>query len=288
MTSPNGVRFGIFLPNVGPFGDTQALVELAVAAESAGWDGFFFWDTVLFDLVVKTDIVDPWVALGAVAMMTKTIRLGALVTPLARRRPWKVARESTTVDRLSGGRLIFGAGLGLPADSEFEAFGEDGDNRIRADKLDEGLDLLAAFWAGSPVKHSGEYYTINSPELLPTPLQSPRPPIWIAGWWPNRRPFRRAARWDGIFPEMVGGAVPPPDELAAIVKYVNEHRATTDRPFDFVLNGVTPPDAQKSGEIVAPYLEHGLTWWLEKVDPDNRFSIEAVTERILAGPPAVA
>lgn len=281
------VRYGLFLPNVGPFGDCRALVDLAVAAENAGWDGFFFWDTILFDLSARVDIVDPWVALAAVATATKTLRLGALMTALARRRPWKVAREATTVDRLSGGRLIFGAGLGYPADSEFEAFGEDADNRIRAERLDEGLDLLAALWTGSPVEHSGKHYTVNSPAFLPTPLQAPRPPIWIAGWWPNHRPFRRAAKWDGTFPELIGGEVPSPAELGEIVKYIGEFR-TIDEHFDVVLNGVTPNDPQQAGAIVEPYVDLGLTWWLEKVNEHKRFSIEEVTERILAGPPSLA
>ena len=180
------------------------LLELAQAAEASGWDGFFIWDTMLGDAGTAIDVVDPWVMLGAIAVKTQRVRLGALMTPMARRRPWKVARETATLDRLSNGRLVFGAGLGGPRDVEFDVFGEEGDDRVRAERLDSGLDLLRDLWSGAPTTIPGAAPGLTVPGFRPTPVQTPRPPVWIAGWWPRKAPFRRAARWDGVFPQLVG------------------------------------------------------------------------------------
>jgi alkanesulfonate monooxygenase SsuD/methylene tetrahydromethanopterin reductase-like flavin-dependent oxidoreductase (luciferase family) len=282
---PPSLRYGVFLPNFGPFGRPKILVELARAAEEAGWDGLFIWDHILFDAAAPQDVVDPWVALAGIAAETSRLRIGALMTPVARRRPWKLARETASLDHLSDGRLVFGAGLGFPPDVEFGLFGEETDGRLRADKLDEGLAILAGLWSGEPFAFEGKHYSLRETQFLPAPVQRPRPPVWIAGWWPHRRPFRRAARWDGIFAELPEGAVPTPDDLRAIVAFIDE---TRDRgpDFDVVLNGYTASAPEEAAEAVAPYLDAGLTWWLERVDPTRLFSAESALERIVAGPPA--
>jgi alkanesulfonate monooxygenase SsuD/methylene tetrahydromethanopterin reductase-like flavin-dependent oxidoreductase (luciferase family) len=280
------IRFGVFLPNFGPFGDARALGELAVAAEQSGWDGFFIWDHILFQESPPQDVVDPWVALATIAMRTERVRLGALMTPLARRRPWKVAREAVSVDRLSGGRLTFGAGLGFPPRAEFELFGEDSDDRVRARKLDEALEVLNRLWSGKPFSFRGDHFTVEETTFLPAPVQQPRPPVWVAGWWPNKPPLRRAARWDGVFSELVGGAVPSPEQLRAILAYVHEHR-NSSAPFEAVLGGHTDSDPSRAGETVGPYGDAGLSWWLEKIEPGWRNSISETLERIEAGPPRV-
>jgi alkanesulfonate monooxygenase SsuD/methylene tetrahydromethanopterin reductase-like flavin-dependent oxidoreductase (luciferase family) len=279
------MRYGVFLPNFGPFGDAAVLIELAAEAERVGWDGFFIWDHILFDADQPQNVVDPWVALAGVAMATERIQLGALMTPLARRRPWKVARETATLDRLSGGRLVFGAGLGFPPYAEFGLFSEDTDDRVRAAKLDEGLAIVTGLWTGRKFSFNGEHHRIAETQFLPSPWQHPRPPVWIAGWWPRKAPFRRAARWDGVFPELAEGALPSADDLRSIVAYVKQHR-DGDSPFDVVLNGYTPDDSADAKAGLDAYREAGLTWWLERIDPTRLFSVEEARERILDGPPA--
>ena len=276
----------MFLPNFGPFGDVHALVALAQEAEARRWDGLFIWDHILFDAEECREVVDPWVSLAAIASATSRIRLGALITPLARRRPWKLARETATLDQLSGGRLVLGAGLGFPPAAEFELFGEDGDSRRRAEKLDEGLEILDGLWSGEEFSFEGSHFTIGATRFLPTPVQRPRPPVWIAGWWPNKRPFRRAARWDGIFPELPGGELPSPQDLIEIQVYIGAHR-TAQTPFDVVLNGYSDDDPAEAGAFIQPYRDAGLTWWLERVDPTRRFSIEEARRRIACGPPSI-
>jgi alkanesulfonate monooxygenase SsuD/methylene tetrahydromethanopterin reductase-like flavin-dependent oxidoreductase (luciferase family) len=274
------VRFGVFLPNFGPFADPAALVGLATETEAAGWDGLFLWDHILFG--DAQPVLDPWIGLTAVAAATSRLRLGALVTPVARRRPWKLARETATLDHLSGGRLVFGAGLGFPPDVEFGTFGEPEDDRVRAAMLDEGLAVLAGLWSGEEFAFAGEHYSVRPTTFLPTPVQRPRIPVWVAGWWPNKRPFRRAARWDGVVPELVGGGTPTPDDVAEMTAFVAANRAR-DGPFDVAVNGYS-----SSRDGMEPYEAAGATWWLERIDPEHRFSLEAARERIVEGPPRVA
>src|SRR5437762_2697317 len=171
------------VPNVGPFGDPVLLVELAVAAEEHGWDGFFVWDHLLYH-DQRWDVAGPVTVIAAVAARTARIRIGVLVNVLARRRIGEVARESVTVDLLSGGRLVVGAGLGSLA-AEFTAFGESADARARAARLDESLGLLDALWSGEPVTMRGQYLTAAGVRMLPRPVQRPRIPIWCGGRWPG-------------------------------------------------------------------------------------------------------
>jgi len=282
------MRFAINLPNFGTYGDARLLAELAREAEDAGWGGFFIWDHVQsFAPGQRVAMVDPWVALAAIAMATSTIKLGPMVTPVPRRRPWKLARECVTLDHLSGGRLILGVGLGDPAVTEFGTFGEETDAHRRAALLDEGLEILAGLWRGEPFSFSGQHFTVKDALCWPPPVQSPRIPIWVAGWWPNRRPMRRGARWDGVFPGKLderGYSWLTPDDVRAVIAYVREHRQTDD-PFDVVCGGSTPPDdAARAAEIVAPYAEAGLTWWNEGLS-DFRGPLELTRARIRQGPP---
>jgi len=232
-------------------------------------------------------VADPWVALAVMAMSTERIRLGPMVTPIPRRHPWKLARETVTLDRLSAGRLLLGVGLGGFQSEEFEAFGEEGDPKVRAAKLDEGLEVLTGLWSGEPFSYSGKHYQVKEVHFIPPPVQQPRIPIWVAGTWPIKAPFRRAARWDGVVPTNRDVDKPlTPAEIRDIVAYVKEHRAS-DAPFDVGHGGQTPGrDAAEDAEIVAPYAEAGVTWWLEArlpwVSP-----LAEVRERIRKGPPRV-
>ena len=273
------------VPNVGTFGDPRLLVDLAVAAEEAGWDGFFLWDHLLWD-DPQGHVADPTVVISAVAARTERIRIAIMVNSLARRRPAKVARETATLDVLTAGRLIVGAGLGTLA-AEFTAFGESADPRVRAARLDESLHLLDALWTGEPVTFHGEYLTAAGVTMLPRPVQRPRIPIWCGGRWPNKRPFRRAARWDGVMPVHTGyglGETMPPAELQAIVTYTQEHRKETG-PFDVALEGRTDGSAaDRGGQLVASYARAGLTWWIEALGWWRGTPAEAMA-RVRQGPP---
>lgn len=267
------MRLGLSVPNFGDFGDPNAVVKLAIEAEAAGWDGFFLWDHIKLFADWTPPVIDPWVTLAAVAQATDRIKLGPMVTPVSRRRPHKLARETVTLDHLSGGRLILGVGLGAPSDVDFGNFGDEADDRTRADMLDEGLGVITGLWRGEPFSHHGTHYRVEETTFLPPPVQQPRIPIWVGGFWPNRRPFRRAARWDGLFPITVGR----PDEflettpagLAEIIAYVQRHRPAR-LPFDVVLSGPSPGDVSERAEFMAAYEEVGLTWWLEAVGMPDR------------------
>jgi alkanesulfonate monooxygenase SsuD/methylene tetrahydromethanopterin reductase-like flavin-dependent oxidoreductase (luciferase family) len=273
------------VPNVGPFGDPLLLADLAVATEEAGWDGFFLWDHLLYQ-DPGWPVADPTVVIAAVAARPARIRTGVLVNVLARRRVGKVARESVTLDRLSRGRLVFGAGLGsLPA--EFSSFGEPDGARDRAARLDESLHALDALWRGQPVTFHGEHITIRDVTMVPGPVQQPRIPIWCGGRWPNKAPFRRAARWDGVMPthqEYGLGETMPPAELRAIVDYTLDCR-TGDGPFDVALEGRTDGSAaQRGADRLERYAEAGLTWWIEALGWWRGSPADAMA-RVRQGPP---
>lgn len=276
------MRYGIYTPNFGAETNARNLAELAREAEAAGWDGFFIWDHILYSHSQSLPLVDPWVALTAIAMQTERIRFGTTVTPVARRRPWKLARETVTLDHLSGGRLILSVGLGDPPGADFAQFGEDPDAKVRAAKLDEGLEVLVGLWRGKPFSYQGQYYQVEKSVFLPATLQSPRIPIWVGGFWPNKAPFHRAAHWDGAFPLKKGGKMTGKD-LQDIRAYIAAHRTATT-PFDLVMMGSTPgDDPAKARKIVAPYVVAGLTWWLESLYR-QRNSYEAMLARIRQGP----
>jgi alkanesulfonate monooxygenase SsuD/methylene tetrahydromethanopterin reductase-like flavin-dependent oxidoreductase (luciferase family) len=258
-------------------------MDLAQRAESAGWDGVFIWDHVAYR-ERGWPVADPYVTLAAIAATTARVRLGVLVTALARRRPWKLAREVASLDVLSGGRIVVGVGLGSQAYEEFAAFGECPDPRVRAELVDEGLDILVGLLGGDPFAYHGRHYSIAETVFLPRPVQRPRPPIWIAGRWPAKRPFQRAARFDGVFPTFQGiehDERPTPDQLRAVVNYTRSQRDPSGARFDVVL------EAQSDGPnpgLVAEYFQAGLTWWIEKLGW-FRGPIEFTRQRIEQGPP---
>jgi alkanesulfonate monooxygenase SsuD/methylene tetrahydromethanopterin reductase-like flavin-dependent oxidoreductase (luciferase family) len=287
------MRFGITVPAFADFSDPRTLAELAHDAEVAGWDGFFIWDAVFFDPTFHP-IADPWVSLAAVALNTQRMRIGTMVTPIARRRPWKLARETVSVDRISNGRLILGVGLGDPVQWDFGFFMDETDSKIRAQRLDEGLEILKGLWSGEPFSYQGEQYNVKEVIFRPTPVQSPRIPIWVGGWWPNKPPLRRAARWDGVCPAKWGGTITP-DEWRDLLAYIQKYRIT-DSPFDAVHSGATPGDnLTQAAELVESYAEAGVTCWIEPVDPwrfgwsfEVPWDPEAtilMRERIRQGPP---
>jgi alkanesulfonate monooxygenase SsuD/methylene tetrahydromethanopterin reductase-like flavin-dependent oxidoreductase (luciferase family) len=276
--SADPVRYAVGLPTVGEFGDPGTLVELAVAAESAGWDGVYLWDHVLYR-VPAWPVANPTVTAAAIAARTGRIRLGVLMCALPRRRVQVVAREVASLDRLSGGRLVFGAGLGS-MDTEYAAFGEDPDPRARAAALDAGLAALAGLWSGEPV----ELVPGQPVRMLPTPVQRPRPPVWCAGRWPNRAGFRRGARWDGSMPTFTGYGRdrPVPVELfAEVVAYLAERRGALAG-FDVALEGSS--DGPDAAGVVVPYAAAGLTWWVEAMGW-WRGGVAHARDRIGAGPP---
>lgn len=277
------MHYGIYVPNFGDETMVRTLATLAHEAEQAGWDGFFIWDHILYRTSQPLPMVDPWIALTAMAMTTERIRIGTTVTPIPRRHPWKLARETVSLDHLSGGRLILGVGLGDPPEAEFAHFGEEADNRIRAAKLDEGLDVLVGLWSGKAFRYQGKHYQVQKTVFLPPALQVPRIPIWVAGFWPNKAPFRRAARWDGVIPLKHGGPLKPND-VRDMLAYINEHRSSTTA-FDIVKVSSTPgDDTMKGGKMVTPFAEVGVTWWLESLYA-QRNSFEEMCLRIRQGPP---
>jgi hypothetical protein len=206
------MHFGLYIPLFDELADPALVARLCAEAEEAGWDGVFVWDQVRWREPV-VDVADPQITLAAIASATERIRLGPMVTPLARRRPVKVARETATLDRLSDGRLTLGVGLGSDHfASEYSITGEELDDRRRARMLDEALDILQAAWSGELVRHRGEHYTVDAMRFLPRPMQRPGIPIWVAGFYGKSKPLRRAIRYQGFFP--VG--LEHPDQLAEI------------------------------------------------------------------------
>jgi alkanesulfonate monooxygenase SsuD/methylene tetrahydromethanopterin reductase-like flavin-dependent oxidoreductase (luciferase family) len=281
------MRYAVNVPNFEDYGDVRTVAALAADAEAAGWDGFFVWDHLAFVKAWKLRIADPWMLLAGVAMATERLRLGPMVTPLARRRPWKVARETVTLDRLSGGRLVLGVGLGEPPEDEYGTFGEPTDAVVRAAMLDEGLEVLTRLWSGETVSFQGRHYQVDQVAFQPTPVQQPRIPIWVAGAWPRPGPLRRAARFDGSFPlkvdrqgELVRLDADDLRELLAIIRAQREHTG----PFDVMLGGTTPDDPTAARDVIEPLVEAGMTWWSETIDP-RQGDLETWRRRVRQGPP---
>jgi alkanesulfonate monooxygenase SsuD/methylene tetrahydromethanopterin reductase-like flavin-dependent oxidoreductase (luciferase family) len=281
------VNFALHIHTFGVFADPRLIGELADEADRAGWDGVFVADHLLQSWRgAPQPIADPWVALGVIALSTRRVRLGPMVTPLPRRRPWQLAGETVTLDQLSGGRLVLGVGSGIG--DEFPPFGEEGDLRRRASMLDEGLDVLTGLWRGEPFSYRGEHYRLSDVTFLPRPLQQPRIPLWVAGHWPHRRPFQRAARWDGVFVDGPGvdwmaGEIIRPDDLRAAVGYTLSHRASSE-PFDVVIGGHTPADPRQAADRIGPYADLGVTWWVEAV-MEGFGTADQMRERVRQGPP---
>jgi alkanesulfonate monooxygenase SsuD/methylene tetrahydromethanopterin reductase-like flavin-dependent oxidoreductase (luciferase family) len=274
------MQFAINLPNFGSFGDPHVMAELAREAEVAGWDGLFIWDHLLWLAPHNQPVAEPWVTLAAMASVTERIRLGPMVTPLPRRRPWQVARQAATLDQLSRGRLTLGVGIGGDWFGDYSRFGEPADDRAHGAQLDEALDVLLGLWRGEPFSYAGAHYTINETQFLPTPVQQPRIPIWVAGVWPGTKPFRRAARYDGVVPiARSEGARIAPDDVRALLAYLQPHREAAS-PIDVVLAG-----APRSAAEYAEYAAAGVTWYQHGFLWED--DVEVVREHIRRGPPRV-
>lgn len=274
------MKYGFVLP----YGDARTAAELAHEAERAGWDGFFVWEPVWG--------IDAWVLLTAAAMRTEHIRLGTMLTPVSRMRPWKLASETATLDNLSDGRIILSVGLGY-VPSGFEAFGEVTHRKIRAELLDEGLDILTGLWRGQPFNYDGKHYKIKEIDHHPPPppVQQPRIPIWVVGAWPRVKSMRRALRYDGLLPSVMGEkgeAQPATLEQVREMKAFVEANRTETTPFDIVVEGQTPGnDPKTAASMVRPWAGVGATWWIEGMwealyHPDKRGAIRG---RIQQGPP---
>ncbi|NIM95077.1 MAG: TIGR03619 family F420-dependent LLM class oxidoreductase [Anaerolineales bacterium] len=283
------MKFGIYLPNFGAYGDARVLANLAQDAENSGWDGFFIWDHIAGWTL---PMVDPWVALAAVAVSTHRIRIGTTVTPLPRRRPWKLAREAVSIDHLSGGRLTLGVGIG-GGKAEWAHLGEQPDLKKRGAMLDEALSVLVGLWSGEPFSYAGQYYHIENAHFLPKPLQQPHIPIWVGGIWPNKAPFRRAAKWDGAFP--LFEVEENEQELAQLddmVRYLSKHRKH-EQPLEIIIMGVTADaESKEVVNLVEQRADLGATWWLESITPfrsgkgyEDEWPVDSMRERILQGPP---
>jgi alkanesulfonate monooxygenase SsuD/methylene tetrahydromethanopterin reductase-like flavin-dependent oxidoreductase (luciferase family) len=265
------VRSGLWFPPFDELADPRAVMNLAAEAEECGWDGVFVWDQVRWRAPIRA-VADPWISLTAIAAATETIKLGPMVTPLARRRPVKVARETATLDRLSGGRLILGVGLGGDKfAAEFSKTGEELDDRVRADMLDEAIEILITAWTGEPVNHRGKHYLVDDVQFLPRPVQRPRIPVWTAAFPGSMKPLRRAARYDGFFPVNLKNV----EQFAQAVATVRDLRGDSTAPYDVAVE--LPP-----GTDVAPYAEAGATWWMTDLEPGT--SVDEVRSVIREGP----
>lgn len=274
------MKFAIYVPNFGVFGDARVLAKLAGDAENAGWDGFFIWDHVLWSSPNEQPVVEPWVALTAIAMATKRIKIAPIITPLPRRRPWQLARQAVSLDQLSGGRLILGVGIGFDGFGDYSKFDEIDDSKIHGEMLDEGLTVLDGLLSGDPFAFKGKHYQVKQTQFLPKPTQQPRIPIWVAGLWPGTKPFRRAAKWDGIAPLRKGPNDPlEPQDYRDMLEYVNLHRDSSKKPLDVF----GPSDkGRPSHAELASYEEAGVTWWKVGFGPNH--TIEEVSREIKLGP----
>ena len=293
------LKTGVYLPNYGPFGDAQTIADLARDAENAGWDGFFLWDHIApygDENGEPLPCADPWLALTAAAMQTETIRLGTTVTPLPRRRPQVLARQTATLDLLSGGRGILGVGIG-GGQREWDDLGEEISLQRRGRMLDEGLAVLVGLWSGEPFDFDGEFYQIKAAAFRPTPVQQPRISIWVGGFWPHKSPFKRMARWDGMFPlyEVFGPDQSPVfSEALAFVQAERERLGLADQPFNVIKMGLTPGENPgEAANILNAAAEMGATWWLELLmpepyglNPSDPGALAALRERVVQGPPS--
>ena len=274
------MRYGLALPNGGV--DPQTMAEFAALAEASGWDGVFVEDYIIWQGDQNMPTYDPWVLLAAMATRTTRVKLSTQVTPLARRRPWKVACEAMTLDHLSNGRVILGVGLGdniTANEPSFAAFGEEMDAKRRARMLDEALDIIASVWSGEPFSYEGEFYHVQEVKLLPRPVQQPRIPIWIGGAYPLKGPVRRAARWDGACLYKNTTHYMLPEDVRALKAFVASQRGASSA-YDISVGGSKRrEDWDEEREYIQSLAQAGATWWVEYVPPDDLDKMQASIAR---------
>lgn len=290
MTDSGSLNHGLVLANMADIADTAALVDYGVAAEAAGWDGVFLIDHLIYPPEQHEGCSDPWMTLAGIAARTDSIRLASWVTPVARRQPWQLARDLATLDRLSDGRVILGTGLG--SEPDYTPFGRSYNTTKVSERYDEALEVIAGLWRGKPFSYDGEHFTLEDVVMLPTPAQEPRIPIVTGGFWPNKAPFRRGARWDGIAPlsPVIRGVADnatqgdevtasPEDELRAMVEY---YLVVADEPGEIILP-VDFPHAPPN--VLDLYESMGVTWGLTTTwDQSHNYNL--TMDRIQEGPPA--
>lgn len=281
------MKHGIATPCFGS--DPEELANLGVRAESAGFDGFFIWDHMLFaNDGDGPDIVDPWIVLSLVAIRTSRIRIGTMITPISRRRPWVLARQCVTLDVLSKGRMTLGVGLGSPEKGDFSRFGEVAEPRVRAEMLDEGLTVFDELASGRPLSFHGAHYQLDAVRFTPPAVQKPRIPVWVGGVLPRTRPMSRAARWDGAVPiRFSNGQLvrPAPEDIATARQHIDQRRTSMSN-FDIVVWSEvagTPSQLEQQRDIMPTYADAGATWWIETGRPIAGWW-EELCERVLAGP----
>lgn len=264
-------------------GTAREFADLAVAAEAAGWDAIFTWEAVWGP--------DAWVTLTAAAMVTDRIRLGTMLTPLPRIRPWDLAGRVATLDVLSGGRVQLAVGLGALHDG-WLAFERDEGRRVRAEKLDEGLAVYDGLMRGQPFTFTGKHYQVRPPDFIPAPppVQRPRVPVWVVGAHPSAKSLSRAARWDGLLPTKVGvepGTPFGPSDLAEVIAAVRPLRAQAGLPWDgyaVIAEGITEPGSAGDA-TVRSWVDAGATWWVESDWSMGEDAVQRHRARIDAGPP---
>ncbi|MDA0788510.1 MAG: LLM class flavin-dependent oxidoreductase [Proteobacteria bacterium] len=272
------MKCGIVLPR----GDVSQAMEAAARAEASGWDGFFVWDGVWG--------TDAWISLTAAATATKTIRLGTLLSPLSRMRPWDIAAKYATLDHFNGGRTILSVGLGA-VDTGFDSFGEETDVRRRAELMDESLEIITGLWQGQPYEFTGKHYQLTPtdfPHVPPTPIQKT---IWVVGLLSNRKSFGRATRYQGLLPSVrseTGESRPlAPNDITTARRQLDA--LGVDAGFDIIVEGQTDgADVAAAAAEVRRWQECGGTWWIES-QWDIQFDVDAhdkLIRRIEQGPPA--
>ena len=286
------MRNGVVIPNMGVCADAALVALLGREAEDTGWDGVFVWDALDVPISEPRNqaTCDVWIALGLLARDTRRVTVGPMITPLSRRRPWKVARETTTVDQLSRGRLVLPVGLGALDDGAFSKVGEVTDRRARAQRLDEALAILQGCWSGEPFSFAGEHFRMEESTFLPPSYQRPRVPVWTVAVWPRPKSMARALRWDGIIPAVMPrdakGHDPDPEDLREIRDHVRER--VGERPYDYVVEISTKGQSEaQASELAAAYAAAGTTWWLEPVWElfyEHPGEVEPMRERIAKGP----
>jgi alkanesulfonate monooxygenase SsuD/methylene tetrahydromethanopterin reductase-like flavin-dependent oxidoreductase (luciferase family) len=282
------MRYGLSLPNGGVCGDARVLAELGCLAEEAGWDGVFVEDYIVHQSDGAVPTCEPWIALAAMAVGTRRVRLGTSVTPLNRRRPWKVAREAVALDQLSNGRFTLGVGSGDGGEAGFSRVNEVTDAKERAKILDEALDVIVGLWTGEPFSYQGQYFQVREMTFLPTPVQKPRIPILVGGGWPLKGPSLRAARYDGccLYKQHGPGDLLDwtPDEVRALKTFMESHRSEEQRgrPYEIKLGGRSrSEDWEQDRALMKSLAEAGVTWWVEYVPASE---LETMRESVRRGP----